>query len=61
MTVVDLLALYRGWRKAPPTHRLAAAWVGFKPPPDHSQIMTPEAARQFMALTGGKIPGVQAM
>lgn len=60
MTVADLLALYRGWRKAPPTHRLAAAWLGYKPaePP---QIMTPEAARDFMARTGGIIPGVGRM
>lgn len=61
MTIVDMLAIYRGWRKSPPTHRLAAWWAGYKPPAEPVQIMTPEAARDFMARTGGRIPGIMRM
>jgi len=55
-----VLRVRNGWRKSPPTHWLAAAFLGHKPaePP---QIMTPEAARDFMARTGGRIPGVRRM
>jgi hypothetical protein len=26
-------AVYRGWRRHPPTHWLMASYVGYKPPP----------------------------
>ncbi len=56
--VFDVLA---GWQSAPPTHWLAAAFLGHKPPAEPAQVMTPEAARDFMARTGGRIPGVGRM
>jgi hypothetical protein len=56
--LVDVFRAYRGWGRSPPSHWLIAAFVGFKPRPK-AQYMTPDAARDFMMRTGGRIPGVQ--
>lgn len=34
MTLWDVERIFRYWRHAPPTHELAAAYLGFKPPPE---------------------------
>ena len=41
------MAAYRKyWKKSPPTHVLAAARVGYKPPTEETPFVTPE----FMTL-----------
>jgi hypothetical protein len=43
-TLPEFYAQCRYWRKHPPSHKLIAAWVGYKPPPE-----APEPAN-FAAL-----------
>lgn len=61
-----LFALFRYWRKHPPTHELVAAAIGFEPP------MSVEEQQQAGAMgledffghfkrTGGKVEGAAAM
>jgi hypothetical protein len=42
---------YAGWRKSPPTHRLKAAELGFKPPNDATptQVSSEAEIDAFMA------------
>lgn len=60
MTVRRLAALRKRWVDCPPADRLMAAYVGYKPP-EPKQYMDADAAKEFMKLTGGKIPGVAKM
>lgn len=57
MTFPRLEALKAEWQVRPPAHWLIAAYLKYEPPGEKT-YMTAEAARDFMALTGGKVPGV---
>jgi hypothetical protein len=58
MTFPLLDAFEAEWKLRPPVHWLVAGFVGYKPP-QPKVYMNADAARQWMRLTGGKIPGVQ--
>ncbi len=51
-------ALNAEWLEAPPLRIVAAAFAGYEKPAP-KQYMTPEAARDLLAKTGGKIAGVK--
>ena len=60
MTFPRLDALKAEWKIRPPAHWLIAEYLGYRPTEEKS-YMTPDAARDFLARTGGKIPGVQSL
>jgi hypothetical protein len=41
-------ALMRHWRKEPPTHRLLAAFVGYKAPRDAADMTDASGGRQLL-------------
>jgi hypothetical protein len=58
-----LKALRENERLYPPLHKLAAAWVGYEPPPPQSatlgtETMGPLDFAAFVDRFGGKIPGM---
>ena len=57
MTMREANRIFSYWSRHPPTHIIAAAFAGHKPP-EPKQYMTAEAAKQWMDLTGGKIDGI---
>lgn len=50
-------ALRKRLKIHPPTHWMLAGFLGYEPEAE-KQYMTAEAAREFMARTGGRIDGV---
>lgn len=58
MTFDRFKALQREWALRPPAHWLIAKFLGYEPP-EETPHMTPEAAKAFMAATGGRIDGVR--
>lgn len=63
LTAPRLNALRETWRIHPPVHKLVAGFVGYKPPPERNPVLisTPEEARQFMAMTGGRVEGLSRL
>jgi hypothetical protein len=57
MTFPLLDAFQEEWKLRPPVAWLVAGFVGYKPPAP-KVYMDAKAMREFMRLTGGKIPGV---
>lgn len=62
MTLDDVDRIYRHWGKFPPLRDLVAARFGLKPPPDEDdddkKYMTEGDFRRLMAMTGGRISGL---
>ena len=57
MSFDRLEALEKQWKLRPPVHWLIAHFLGYEPPAE-KQYMTPDAARDFMKRTGGRVEGV---
>lgn len=61
MTLDDINRLFKHWQKYPPLRDLVAAFVGFEIPPDEpaeSKYLTADDFKRMMAMTGGRIPGM---
>lgn len=68
-------AFGKEWDRRPPVHWLVSWFVGYKPPAEtdrrssgngaaihpEQQYMTPEAAKDWLARTGGVIEGVRKL
>lgn len=61
MTLDDVGRIFKHWRKFPPLRDLVALFMDFKPAPDdpdEQKYMTDEDFRRLMAMTDGRIPGL---
>ena len=57
----ELWAAFKAeWRLRPPVHWLVASFVGYEPP-EPTQYMTADAAKDWLARTGGRIDGLSQM
>lgn len=53
LTMPRIEAIYRAWKRTPPTAKLLAAFVGYKPPPDAG-----EASPGVQHMTGDMMDAI---
>lgn len=61
LTLDDVGRIFRHWARFPPVRDLVAAYIGFEVKPDEpeaTKYMTADDFARLMAMTGGKIPGL---
>jgi hypothetical protein len=63
MTLDDCNRLMKHWSKFPPLRDLVAGFIGFEiekdEEPDEQKYMSADDFHRMMAMTGGKIPGME--